>query len=330
MNFLLAQGIGDSVWGLFKSQSIAKKYNANVCVKIACWRKGIIDTRALDFIRRFDFIKKAEMYVMPKVKGSLGPVIKPGNITNENGIYRYINNGFTKKLKNIDFVLISNGFLEKGISLDNWLPEYKTNWDMVKNHYKFTNKEIEISKQFEDEIGPYVIFYFGPLNGNTIAGANRNQLWKPEEWQKLGEMIYEKYKFKIVVVGAEYDLAYFNQYFQKYTENKNYWINKIGKYKINQTFAICKNSRFIISYPSGIGIFSHYLNVPCCIFNRPKGDSWHPYLYISFEESMADAWAYPNSSKNKKFLSAIYTKDTVESIFNFIVDNKWHKERNEG
>ena len=323
MNFLLAQGIGDSVWGLFKAQSIAKKYNSDVNVKVACWHQTKIDVRALDFIKRFDFIKKAEMYVMPPDIGKLGPVLKKGEPTNKNGIYRYINCGFTKKYKNIDFVLIANGSLEKGIPLDNWLPEYQTNWNMVKDHYKFTKEEFDIANSLENQIGSYAIFYLGPLNGNTIAGANRNELWKPKDWQNLGEMIHTKFGLKIVLVGAEYDLPYFNKNFKKYIEDKKYYINKIGQYKINQTFAVCKKSKFIISYPSGIGIFSHYLDVPCCIFNRPKGDSWHPQKYISFEESMADAWAYPNSSKNKKFLSAIYNKDTVESIFNFIVDNNW-------
>ena len=325
MNFLLAQGIGDSVWGLFKAQSVAKKYETDIHIKIACWRNGLIENRALDFVKRFDFIKSAKMYVMPIDENKSGPVLKKGPPTNKKGIYRYINSGITKKFKNIDFVLIPNGCLEKGIPLDEWLPEYKCNWNMVKDHYKFTENEINIVKKLENEIGPYVVFYFGPLNGNTISGANRNSLWKPEDWQKLGELIHNKYGFKIVLIGAEYDISYYDEYFKNYVKNKKYWISKIGNYEINQTFAICKKSKFIISYPSGIGIFSHYLNIPCCIFNRPKGDSWHQEKYISFEESMADAWAYPNSSKNKIFLSAIYNKDTADSIFNFIVLNNWSR-----
>ena len=325
MNFLLAQGIGDSVWGLFKAQSVAKKHKSDIHIKIACWKKGLRENRALEFVKRFDFVKSAEMYLMPIDRGNQGPVLKTGPITNGNGCYRYINSGFTKKYKNIDFVLIPNGYLERGIFLDKWLPEYKANWNMVRNHYKFNENEINIAKKIQNEIGNYIVFYLGPLNGNTIAGANRNELWKPSDWINLGELFHIKYGLKILLVGAEYDVSYYDKYLKEQLSDKKHWISVIGKYEINETFAICKNSKFIISYPSGIGIFSHYLGVPCCIFNRPKGDSWHQNKYISFKENMADAWAYPNSSKNKKFLSAIYTKHKVENIFDFIIKNNWVK-----
>lgn len=321
MNFLLASGIGDVTWALFKIQSIAEKYKSNIDVKIACEKINDISIRSLDFIKRFDFINSVEMKSFPTNKYKHSVILKPNKKTNNNGIYRYINNGETAKYKDIDFVLIANGSLERGIKLDDWLPEYKTNWNMVEQHYSFTEQELNKAKELKNEIGEYVIFYLGPLTGNTTNGANKNSLWKPEDWKDLGEKIHEKYGYKIVLIGASYDLSYFNEYLKKHVNNKKHWISKIGEYKINQTFAICKNSKFIISYPSGIGIFSHYLNVPTCIFNRPKGNSWCDHFYVSFEESMADAWAYPNSIKNKKLLSAIYTKDTVESIFNFIKDN---------
>jgi ADP-heptose:LPS heptosyltransferase len=322
MNFLLAPGIGDVTWAFFKIQSVAKKYNSDINVKIACEEVNLIATRSLDFIKRFDFINSVELQVFPTNNSKHSVILKPNEKTNKNGIYRYINNGETNKYKDIDFVLIANGSLERGIALDNWFPEYKINWNIMEDHYSFTKEELNTANELKNEIGEYVVFYLGPLTGNSKCGANKDALWKPEDWERLGEYIYKKHGYKIVLVGASYDLTYYNKYLKKHIKNKKHWVLKIGSYEINQTFAICKKSKFVISYPSGIGIVSHYLNVPTCIFNRPKGNSWHNSYYVSFKESMADAWAYPNSSKNKRFLSAIYTKDTAESIFNF-VDNNW-------
>ena len=43
------------------------------------------------------------MYVMEREEGKHGPVLKKGDATNKEGIFRYINCGLTKKYKNIDY-----------------------------------------------------------------------------------------------------------------------------------------------------------------------------------------------------------------------------------
>jgi len=169
MNFLVAQGIGDSIWGLFKAQSIAQYYNQQeINIKVAGVKNEnkwiqTVQVRALDFIKRFDFVNNAEFYSMP-VTDKKGPVLLKGEASDQNGILRYINHGknIYKNLKNIDYILISNQILEQGNRLETWLPQFDLNWDLVRKHYKFTQEEIEIANNLKNEIGEYCIFYLGP------------------------------------------------------------------------------------------------------------------------------------------------------------------------
>lgn len=333
MNFLVAQGIGDSIWGLFKAQSIAKKYNQeeNINIKVAGLNRGSEwiekkQIRALDFIKRFDFVKSVKMYSMP-IGGKKGPVLLKGDVTDEDGLYRYIKDGKSiyKNLHDINYILISNGTLEKGDRLETWLPEYDINWNIVRNHYTFTEEEFNTAKNLKDETGDYCIFYLGPEQGNIVGGNgfNKDELWTPDDWIKLGDYIHEKYKLKILVVGAEYDKEYYEKYFLEKIKYKGFWIPKLGEYEINQTFAICKNSKFVIAYACGIGIFSHYLEIPTCIFWRPKKNSISNKLYISFDEKMSTAWTYPESEQKGNYYPAFYTRDTPETILNFMEKNKW-------
>ena len=332
MNFLVAQGIGDSIWGLFKAQSIAQHYNQQeINIKFAGVKNEnkwiqTVQVRAFDFIKRFDFVNNTELYYMP-MGGKKGPVLLKGEISDKNGIHRYINHGknIYKNLKNIDYILISNEILEKGNRLETWLPQFNLNWDIVRKHYKFTQEEIKIANDLKNEIGEYCIFYIGPEQGNITGGSgfNKDALWKPNDWITLGDYIHEKFGLKILVIGASYDNDYYQKYILEKIKNRNFWISKIAKYQINQTFAICKNSKFVIAYPSGIGIVSHYLDVPTCIFWRPKYNSISHKSYISFSEAMSYAWTYPDWKEKGNYYPAFYTVDNPESIFNVITNNKW-------
>ena len=334
MNFLVAQGIGDSVWGLFKAQSIAKHYNQqelNIKIKVAGlnnkneWIQSK-QIRAFDFIKRFDFVNSVEVYPMP-MSDKKGPVLLKGSPSDKNGLLRYINHGknIYKNLKNIDYILISNKTLERGDRLETWLPQFDINWNVVRNHYNFKPKEIKVANDLKNEIGEYCIFYLGPEQGNIVGGNgfNKDALWKPNDWVTLGDYIHEKFGLKILVIGASYDNNYYQKHILQKIKNKNFWISKIGKYEINQTFAICKNSKFTIAYASGIGIVSHYLDVPTCIFWRPKNNSISNKNYISFNEAMSYAWTYPDWKETGNYYPAFYTVDNPESIFNVIINNKW-------
>jgi len=310
MNFLVPQGIGDSIWALLKVQDISKKIDDGVInVFIACLdANNSSEARSLEFIRRFDFVNKCEMYQMP-MEGRQGCLLLPGDAADANGLYRYIDNGATA-LNGIDYVLLPNCTLERGIRIEEWLPDYEVNWNVM-DHFRFEEMEM-IDKH-------YIVFFLSSTQNNTIAGHNRNSLWTPEQWVELGRRIQKQFGYSICVVGADYDISYYSDYVAPLLPDYDYWFNYIGRFDIEQTFAIIKNARFVVSYQSGIGIVANYMNVPVAMFWRAKGDSISPDSYVSFEEEMAEAWAKPDV----KYLPLIYGRHDVDYIMNEITEQQW-------
>lgn len=313
MNFLIPQGIGDAVWALLKVQDIAAKRDNVVNIFIACQNKNsAAEARALDFVRKFKFVSSAEMYEMP-MNGQGGCILLPGPIADENGYYRYIPDGETS-LPGIDYVLMPNAPLERGIRIENWLSEYKTNWRIM-DDFSFDGTGMQ---GFE-----YVVFYFSSIQNNTSSGHNRNGLWTPSQWIGLGKYIQEKLECKIVVVGADYDKSYFTGYIKPLLSDPDEWIDLIGIYGIEQTFSIVKGARFVVAYQSGIGIVASYMGVPSGIFWRAKGDSISPDCYISFEEKMAEAWVNPAMIEKGKYLPLIYGRHDENYIIDEIKKRAW-------
>jgi ADP-heptose:LPS heptosyltransferase len=322
LNFLVPQGIGDSIWCLFKAQDLAKRLDGTkINIKIACWNKDTIESRALEFIRRFKFVNSAEMYEMPR-NGNHGPVLQIGEPADANGIYRYIPDGYHPQIDSIDYVMIPNAPLERGIRLENWLPQVETNWNIM-DDFVFTEDELYKADQFHEKNGPYVAFFMASLASNTTSGHNRSGLWRPEEWIDLGDKIHKKYGVNIVVTGTTWDEDYYNKSIANKVCHKKHWINCISDWPIAQTYAMLKKARFVVSYQSGIGIVAHYMGVPVAIFWRPKGNSISPYSYVSFEEGMASAWARPDMIAAKKFMPCIYGKHKVNDILEFAENNGW-------
>lgn len=311
MNFLVPQGIGDAVWALLKVQDIAAKRDNIINIFIACQNKNnAAETRALEFVRKFKFVSSAQMYEMP-MNGQGGCILLPGPIADENGFYRYIPDG-ESSLPGIDYVLMPNAPLERGIKIEDWLPEYKTNWWIMKDF------DFEETALFEK---PYVVFYLSSLQNNTSSGHNRNGIWSPLQWATLGNYIQKELGYKIVVVGADYDKSYFTDYVKPLLNDE--WVNLIGICGIGQTFSIVKNARFVVAYQSGIGIVANYMGVPAGIFWRQKGDSISPDCYISFEEKMAEAWVNPAMIEQGKYLPLIYGRHDENYIIDEIKKRAW-------
>jgi ADP-heptose:LPS heptosyltransferase len=246
----------------------------------------------------------------------------PGPPADKNGIYRYIADGPHPELPEIDYVLAPNAPLERAIRLEDWLPEFRTNWDIM-NDFQFNDEELDIANKFNQKHGPFVAFFMASLASNTTSGHNRNGLWTPQEWVELGERLHKKYGVQIVVVGTTWDEDYFIKCIKPLIKNKPFWHNYLSRWPIAQTYAILNKARFLISYQSGIGIVSHYLGKPVAIFWRPKGDSISPNSYVSFEEGMATAWARPDFLAANKLMPCIYGRHKIDDILQFAETHGW-------
>lgn len=318
--FLIPQGIGDAVWALLKIEDVSKKLGGGkIEVRIACSDiNSILESRALDFVSRFKFVDDVKMYQTPNF-GQMAASLMPGPPTNGDGLFNYLSDG-TKAisyLPGIDYVLMPNAPLERGIRLENWL-DFEVNWNIM-DQFNFKEEELLAAQEIKN---PYAVFFCGSTSGNSISGHNRNSIWKPKDWVDLATKIQDKFGLEIVIVGAEYDRDYYEKEILPLIENKP-WINKIGNCSIGETLAITKSSKFVISYQSGIGIVSSYMGVPVGIFWREKGDSVSPDQYISFNEEMASAWTNPQMISSGKHLPLIYGRHDVDYIIEQVKEREW-------
>lgn len=322
MKFLVPQGIGDSIWAMHKVQSIVAEKDNVVDIRIAVYNTNLLESRAADFLRRFKFVNTVYLYTVPRQPGKHGPVLLPGPCADSNGHYRYIADGPTD-WDQIDYVLMPNAPLERGIRLENWLPQYATNWNIM-DDFMLSQKEVDFAKELKEKLGSYIVFYLGPEGGNTGAGHNRGPIWKPEHWVELGNKLVDKYGCKIVVVGADYDRNYHDNYVKPLLGNlQEHWHEYIGSWHIAKTYSVILQSRFVVSYQSGIGIVSSYLGIPTAIFWRAKGDSIDPNNYVSFEEDMSHAWTNPKMIEQGKHLPLIYGRHDVDYLVSEIDKRGW-------
>lgn len=314
MNYLLPPGIGDSVWGLHKIQSVAERIGDHrIDVILAGDKSNTVATRALDFVSRFDFIDSVSMRLYD---------IHPSAQRDPCGFYNYISDGLYTFDGEPCCALMPNGPLERGIRLEDWLPQYEINWDIFQR-FHLLQKEQRVGGDLRDQ-GDYAVFYIGPLEGNTRNGHNRGPLWTPADWLALGRRVHSELNLRIIVVGAPYDAPYFDLFISpSLNGDGSYWTNLIGQTSIGELYSITSNARFVISYQSGVGIVSTYLGTPTGIFWRPRGDSISPDSYLSFDERMASGWVPPSIIDSGNHLPLIYTRDTVDDIMAEVTRRGW-------
>jgi hypothetical protein len=316
MKFVLPTGIGDSVWALHKIQAIRDKLDPGGTIDIfLVGGDNLLDSRALDFVRRFTFVNSARMVAFH--------LHKPGTWTRPDGTYDYIDDGMYDFGGERYCVLIPNAALERGERLESWLPHYAIDWNIF-DHFRITNGEREFADNLHARIGDYAVFYPGPLAGNTEDGHNRNALWKPQDWVALGRRMHNELGLRIVVVGAPYDASYYEwQLGPALNGDITYWDNLIGATNLGQLWSVTSRAKFCISYQAGVGIISTYLGTPTAIFWRGYGDSLSSSRFISFNEKMASAWVPPRILESGKHLPLIYGRHGVEYIWREIRERGW-------
>jgi hypothetical protein len=315
MKFLLPTGIGDSVWALHKIESISQKIgDGHIDVLLSHGDASKISKRAVDFVRRFRFVDSVKLRPYE--------LLYPPGITPE-GYYNYIPDGMYRFDKDHCCALIPNATLERGQRLESWLPQYDINWDIWKD-FRIPWWERYKARVLKEAIGDYVVFYPGPLHGNTTGGHNRGSIWTPQDWVRLALEIHKRFQLPIVVVGANYDAAYYDQLLAPAMNGTQAFdINLIGCTSLGELWSITSGAKFVVSYQAGVGIVSTYLGTPTAIFWRAKGDSLTTDCYLSFEEDMASAWVPPRILMQGKHLPLIYGRHDVDYIMEEVARRGW-------
>lgn len=313
---LVPPGIGDSVWALPKVEALVRALGGDrVELAVACWNQDAVESRALEFLRRFSFIAGVAPYVMPRVAEA--PLLQPGcPVATEQGYYWYRQDGPAADLPGIDFVLIPNAPLERGIRLEAWLPHLETRWDVM-DRFLWKVTEIEVATAFACET-PYACLFTSSVAGNTAAGHNRGGLWSPTQWIDLADAIRARLGLQIVWIGADWDADYYQAHLADAARSRPHWQYRIGAWSVPQTLAIMQRSRLNVCYQSGLGVASQWMGAPTVSWWRAKGDSFDPNRYVSCDEEMATAWNRPReidgSGGGGPYHGAIYGRESVEDL----------------
>ena len=335
-------GIGDSLWSMVKIQSIMKQGNYDLCTVAI---KDTILNRGREFLLHFDFINEVTYEDFPIFPigseftgfAARGYTMLGGgqarrskkmqpDFVAETGEYIYIDS-CEDFLDKYNWLLIANGHLERGHRIETWLPQFDTNLDIGINNFQFTDSEHRIAKVTHQKMlndQPFVVFYLGPKFGNTWNGHNRNSLWTFNDWYNTSILMRNHNpELLFVIIGAQYDADYAEEFLQHIgAEGRQHFVNLVGTTEIGVTFSLIKRSKFILSYQSGIGIFSTYLGVPTACFWRPYGNSISQDFFLSVREEMSTAWA-PQWAIDSNYLPLIYTKCSPESIVSACINRQW-------
>jgi hypothetical protein len=310
--YVLPNGIGDTMWAMHKIRSINQKVTGGkpIDIILAGNPTNHIDHRAEPFLARFPFIRSVRVMDVPMLPNRDNP-------TDERGRYRYEKDGERGK----HYYLVPNTVLERGERLETWMPDYPIDWDVVK---EFNWSGTERGKEEGKKLGKFVAFYLGPESGNVDEGHNRGFLWEPKHWVQLGWEFYKR-DYQVAVVGADYDRSYWERYVREGVGQEHMdWHDRIGSFEIGETFAFLKEADVLVSYQCGLGIMHHYFGGKVVMWWRADGDSIHPRRLVSFDERMKNAWTNPALAGN--YLGCIYKRESPLDIWNEISRRGWVRE----
>lgn len=241
-------GIGDALWALTKMQALKSSTRA------AHLEVVTPETRAVEFIRGFDFVDSVAVEQFS--------VLACNEPTQDGWIYRRSG----RRGNDLSWFLIPNEALERGQRLHEWLPELRTNYDVMRQYRVRLDALYEILPELSRGHG-HAVLYAGPASGNTLGGGggfNTGELWKPEDWAELANLLARR-GLGVYLVGGETDVGYAEKI------HTPALVNMVGRCAIDMTMALLASASAVVSYPSGIGIAAAYLGAATAILWPPPG-----------------------------------------------------------
>lgn len=157
-----------------------------------------------------------------------------------------------------------NKHLESGRRIEEWLPELKMKWDIEFNIP--LDSRIKAIKLIPKDIKCPVGVYTSSLPNNMNPQYNGFGL---KGWAtRILEIMEHRPDSTIVLIGADYDRSILDPLAALLKEAEVPHILVIGE-DISVTIEVIKKLKFLISYPSGIGILGNILHTPTLMY-MPK------------------------------------------------------------
>jgi hypothetical protein len=321
MSVGIMSGIGDAVWSFVIQEAVRRKYGADALLYHVNDSGDGRRKRSNNMLARFNFV---DDMVTSKFQ-----IHADTPMDDRSGHLNYMPSGpvTVDGRDEFDYRLIVNTYLEHGHSYARvcealGLDEGDLDFDFFRKYREQPEDMRAVNKVLNYVGEDYAIFYYGAEVDNTIGGLNRDEMWKPEDWNRLGRMVHEQFGLKIVVIGAPYDVSYANKILG--ANEDTFYFNAIGQLDITETLALIQRSRFVIAFPAGVGIVGPYMRVPTVIFWRPKHMSYHVmHDRAGFCPEFATNWVPEPVLERGGYYPAWYGSDTPETIMAAIERGGW-------
>lgn len=311
LRIVVPQGIGDILWAASKIPALLRKEGARCCDLVIAGVDEFGDnlqSRAVEFAREFDFVECVGCTPFSIVD-------TPDLLSSGRWNCAPSQPGW----HNFDWLLQANTHLEDGHRLEDWMPDFPIDWEIMKRR-KVDLKDENHASNFAALHGDYIVVYAGSSRSNSIDNHNRGERWTPKDWSDLIKEIHETSKrngrqIKFIAVGASYDAGYWRTKVSPAIRVGD-TVDIIGATSIGLLIEIIKKSKGVIAFQSGIGCISGMLDIPTLMWWRAAGDSIAPDRYVSYDEKENGAFVKKEMIESGRYIPAIYRNP--ESKENFV------------
>ena len=288
MDIFLPPGLGDTYWCLTKLESYKKRNNVNYMRLVIMDNKTL--NRSLDFLKRIDFVddvtytSEVTPYENNETDKEMVDLFHEMlSITDPQGIVE----NFKYKNHTYDALLCFNRAMENGISLDNIMPEYETNWylnlkpDPDHERYKTYIRDTYDTKYV-------VLFVVNP--DNPMYDSWRTHVGYDTIY-KLASNIYSTYNYKSVIVGREWDSG-ISDIFSTLDKN-NIILDYIGKSPFNKMLGLFEGSEAVIGDAAGNVLLAPMFGVKTFCFWSKEFFSDQRFNSNSVTPDSVNRWYFP-------------------------------------
>lgn len=301
-------GVGDTAWVATKLPALVKRLGASAVDVYTCE-----NDRANTYLQKLPFVRRVSSSALRAIE-SLNPVTPTGE-------YNYApsqpnwHNWF-------HFFLQANGHLETGSRLEAWLSPSLPCDFAAPVSFIDTADDAAFADGFAKR-GPYVTFFAGPHDGNTVAGHNVGGIWTPHDWAHVARELLAR-GIRVVLVGSgpgDQDYAmrclYPAGFFDHGAEDC------ISLWELPKTLAVLRRAAGHVGYQSGLGVLSVYFGQPAVMFWQKYGVPLNE-LGATFREEMSTAWIPPGELPatpgvaGKNYFPAIYGRTDAATVAEFI------------
>ncbi len=303
LKIALPPGIGDAAWVVTKLPAIRDLLGASGFDLELCGSE-----RAVEYIQALPLCRVAGANALAIVDD---PPVKESGVTGYN--YAPSQPGWHGRF---DLFLQANEYLECGHDLEDWLNNIPTDYRAPADIIERVD-----DSNFADDFarrGPYVTFFAGPLDGNTVAGHNIGGTWTPGDWASVAKQLIDE-GIRVVLLGygpgdSDYNLRclYPAGFYDNGAEDC------VGIWDLPRTLAVVKRASGHVGYQSGLGVLSVYNGIPAAMFWQQQGIPLSA-AGATFSESMATAWVPEKMISANRYMGAIYGRKCAQDVVWFII-----------